>query len=72
MQMIERPWGVAAYGAASVKAMPDLVRVRFKVAASSRPHRARSRRPVTRCTLCARFCAGTVFLTGPCSGPAWA
>jgi uncharacterized protein YggE len=31
MQMIERPWGVAAYGAASVKAMPDLVRVRFKV-----------------------------------------
>jgi uncharacterized protein len=31
MQMIERPWGVAAYGAASVKAMPDLVRIRFKV-----------------------------------------
>jgi uncharacterized protein YggE len=31
MQMVERPWGVAAYGAASVKAMPDLVRVRFKV-----------------------------------------
>ncbi len=31
MQMIERPWGVAAYGAASVKAAPDLVRVRFKV-----------------------------------------
>src|SRR5215468_9090348 len=31
MQMIERPWGVAAYGAASVKALPDLVRVRFKV-----------------------------------------
>jgi uncharacterized protein len=30
-QMIERPWGVAAYGAASVKAVPDLVRVRFKV-----------------------------------------
>src|SRR5712691_11828354 len=30
-QMVERPWGVAAYGAASVKAMPDLVRVRFKV-----------------------------------------
>jgi uncharacterized protein YggE len=31
MQMVERPWGVAAYGAASVKAVPDLVRLRFKV-----------------------------------------
>jgi uncharacterized protein len=31
MQMVERPWGVAAYGAASVKAAPDMVRVRFKV-----------------------------------------
>jgi uncharacterized protein len=31
MQMIEQPWGVVTYGAASVKAMPDLVRVRFKV-----------------------------------------
>lgn len=31
MQMVERPWGVAAYGAASVKAMPDLVRARFKI-----------------------------------------
>jgi hypothetical protein len=31
MQMIERPWGIAAYGAASVKALPDLVRIRFKV-----------------------------------------
>jgi uncharacterized protein YggE len=31
MQMVERPWGVAAYGAASVKAVPDLVRVRFKI-----------------------------------------
>jgi hypothetical protein len=30
-QMVERPWGVVAYGAANVKAMPDLVRVRFKV-----------------------------------------
>jgi len=29
--MVERPWGVAAYGAASVKATPDMVRVRFKV-----------------------------------------
>lgn len=29
--MIERPWGVTAYGAASVKSMPDLVRARFKV-----------------------------------------
>jgi hypothetical protein len=32
MQMIERPWGVAAYGAASVKARPDMMRSRFKVA----------------------------------------
>ncbi|GAA3219456.1 SIMPL domain-containing protein [Dactylosporangium siamense] len=31
MQMIGRPWGVTAYGAASVKALPDLVRVRFKI-----------------------------------------
>jgi uncharacterized protein YggE len=31
MQLIERPWGVVAYGAASVKALPDLVRIRFKV-----------------------------------------
>jgi uncharacterized protein YggE len=31
MQMVERPWGVVVYGAASVKAVPDLVRVRFKV-----------------------------------------
>ncbi|SFO59557.1 SIMPL domain-containing protein [Actinomadura madurae] len=31
MQMVERPWGVTAYGAASVKAAPDLVRARFKV-----------------------------------------
>src|SRR3954452_5007174 len=31
MQMVERPWGIAAFGAASVKAMPDLVRVRFKI-----------------------------------------
>lgn len=31
MQMVERPWGVAAYGAASVKAAPDMVRARFKV-----------------------------------------
>lgn len=31
MQMIERPWGVVTYGGASVKAMPDLVRIRFKV-----------------------------------------
>jgi uncharacterized protein YggE len=29
--MVERPWGVSVYGAASKKAMPDLVRVRFKV-----------------------------------------
>lgn len=31
MQMIERPWGVVTYGAASRKAAPDLVRIRFKV-----------------------------------------
>ncbi|HLL69716.1 MAG TPA: SIMPL domain-containing protein [Micromonosporaceae bacterium] len=31
MQMIERPWGVAAYGAASVKSAPDLARTRFRV-----------------------------------------
>ena len=31
MQMVERPWGVVVYGAASVKAKPDLVRIRFKV-----------------------------------------
>ncbi|ROO51109.1 hypothetical protein EDC02_5973 [Micromonospora sp. Llam0] len=31
MQLIERPWGVTAFGAASVKAMPGLVRVRFRV-----------------------------------------
>ncbi|MEV0719706.1 SIMPL domain-containing protein, partial [Asanoa sp. NPDC050611] len=29
--MIQRPWGVTVYGAASVKAQPDLVRVRFRV-----------------------------------------
>jgi uncharacterized protein YggE len=29
--MVDRPWGVSAYGAADVKAMPDLVRARFKV-----------------------------------------
>jgi uncharacterized protein YggE len=31
MQMVERPWGIAAFGAASVKAVPDLVRIRFKI-----------------------------------------
>jgi len=31
MQMIERPWGIATHGAASVRAVPDLVRARFKV-----------------------------------------
>jgi uncharacterized protein len=31
MQMIERPWGIVTFGAASVKAMPDLVRTKFKV-----------------------------------------
>jgi uncharacterized protein YggE len=31
MQIVERPWGGAAYGSASVKAVPDLARVRFKV-----------------------------------------
>lgn len=31
MQMVERAWGVVAHGAADVKAVPDMVRVRFKV-----------------------------------------
>jgi len=31
MQMIERPWGITAYSTASVKAAPDLVRLRFHV-----------------------------------------
>ncbi|MEU7612536.1 SIMPL domain-containing protein [Micromonospora sp. NPDC049204] len=31
MQMVEHPWGITAFGAASVKALPDLVRVRFKI-----------------------------------------
>lgn len=31
MQLIERPWGVTSYGAASVKSMPDMVRARFRV-----------------------------------------
>lgn len=31
MQMVERSWGIAVFGAASVKATPDLVRVRFRV-----------------------------------------
>jgi uncharacterized protein len=31
MQMVERPWGVTAYGAASVRAKPDLARIRFRV-----------------------------------------
>jgi uncharacterized protein YggE len=31
MQTVKNPWGVTAYGAASVKAMPDLVRARFMV-----------------------------------------
>src|SRR6266542_1864065 len=31
VQMVGRPCGVAAFGAASVKAVPDLIRVRFKI-----------------------------------------
>src|SRR5262245_59831420 len=31
MQMVERPWGISAFGSASVKAVPDLVRIRFKI-----------------------------------------
>jgi uncharacterized protein YggE len=31
MQMVEHPWGIAVFGAASVKAVPDLVRVRFRI-----------------------------------------
>ncbi|MFF0153693.1 SIMPL domain-containing protein [Micromonospora sp. NPDC005203] len=29
--MVEHPWGITAFGAASVKALPDLVRVRFRI-----------------------------------------
>ncbi|WP_433041049.1 SIMPL domain-containing protein [Dactylosporangium sp. CS-033363] len=36
MQMVEHPWGIAVFGAASVKAMPDLVRVRFKISRTER------------------------------------
>lgn len=31
MQMVQKAWGVVAYGAANMKAMPDLVWARFKV-----------------------------------------
>jgi uncharacterized protein YggE len=31
MLMVEHPWGISAFGAASVKAVPDLVRIRFKI-----------------------------------------
>lgn len=31
MQMVEQPWGVSAYGVSSVKAAPDLARIRFRV-----------------------------------------
>ena len=31
-QMIRNPWGISVYGADSVKAKPDLVRIRFRVA----------------------------------------
>jgi uncharacterized protein YggE len=31
MQMVERPWGISTFGAASVKAEPDLVRIRFTI-----------------------------------------
>jgi uncharacterized protein len=31
MQMVERPWGVASYGAASVRSIPDLARIRFRI-----------------------------------------
>jgi hypothetical protein len=30
-QQIQHPWGVTAYGAASVKAAPDLARIRLAV-----------------------------------------
>jgi uncharacterized protein YggE len=29
--MVQQPWGISVYGAASVKGAPDVVRVRFKV-----------------------------------------
>jgi uncharacterized protein len=31
MTLLERPWGVSAYGAGSVRAKPDVVRVKFTV-----------------------------------------
>jgi uncharacterized protein YggE len=31
MQMVQNPWGVTVHGAASVKAIPDLVRIKFEV-----------------------------------------
>jgi uncharacterized protein YggE len=31
-QRVDRPWGVSVYGTATVRAQPDVVRVRFKVA----------------------------------------
>jgi uncharacterized protein YggE len=35
-QMVKNPWGISVYAAASVKAAPDLVRIRFRVARSER------------------------------------
>lgn len=31
MQMVERPWGVTVHGSATVRAKPDLARIRFRV-----------------------------------------
>lgn len=33
-QMLQSPWGISVYATASVKAAPDLVRIRFKVSRS--------------------------------------
>jgi uncharacterized protein len=36
MQLVERPWGVTVHGMATVKAKPDLARIRFRVARRER------------------------------------
>jgi uncharacterized protein YggE len=36
MQMLENPWGIAVSGSATVKAEPDVVRIRFRIARTER------------------------------------
>jgi uncharacterized protein len=36
MQLVERPWGVTVHGTATVKAKPDLARIRFSVVRQER------------------------------------